>query len=141
MSLAVPNQPRVLLAEDNEATIQAISLLLSTRFRLASAVRDGQAAIKAVVDQEPDVVVLDILMPRLDGLQTTRCLKKLKTRSKIVILTGLEGREYMDAALQAVASGFVFKRRMVTDLVEAVGKVIAGGVFLSPPGLLRVHGS
>lgn len=141
MSAAVTNQPRVLLAEGSEATIQSISLLLSDRFEVAGAVRDGEAAVRAVVDLRPDVVVLDILMPGLDGLQATRRLKTLRTKSKIVILTGLEGREYMDAALQAGASGFVFKRRMMTDLLVAIGKVVAGGVFLSPPGLLRVQGN
>lgn len=141
MNVALLNQTRVLLADNNEAMTLAVSRLLGARCQMAGAVRDGHSAVKAVVDLRPDVVVLDILIPRLDGLQATRRLKALKTKSKIVILTRLEERGYMDAALQAGASGFVFKRRMVSDLLEAIRRAIARGVFLSPPGLLRAHGS
>jgi DNA-binding NarL/FixJ family response regulator len=83
------------------------------------------------MELRPDVVVLDILMPALDGIQITRRLTAMRTKSRIVVLTGLEDQGYVKAALKGGAHAFVFKRRMASDLLQAINGAIDGRFFLS----------
>jgi DNA-binding NarL/FixJ family response regulator len=125
-------RPRVVVADDSESMIRIVSRLACLQFEVVGVARDGQAAIDAVQRLRPDVLVLDIFMPIFDGIQVVRRLKAQKSDSRIVILTGLEKQEYMDAAMTAGASGFVFKSRMASDLLRAIGEVAAGRKFVSP---------
>jgi DNA-binding NarL/FixJ family response regulator len=124
-------RPRVVIGENNEAMMRTISRIVQLHCDVHAEVRDGQGAIDAVLTLQPDVLVLDIVMPVLDGIQVARRLRALNSDCRVVILTGLEDQEYIDAAILAGANGFVFKRRMASDLLRAIGEVLAKRTFVS----------
>lgn len=124
-------KPRILLADDSQRVIQAISLLLAEEFEVVGSAHDGAEAIKAAIRLKPDVIVMDIMMPNQDGIQAARRLNQMNCPVKIVFLTGLEDQDYVEASLAAGASGFVFKCRAALDLSRAVREVLAGRVFVS----------
>ena len=125
-------RPRVILADDSPAMIRVASRILGPHFDLLEAVADGKSAVDAVLLHRPDVAVLDILMPVLDGIQATRKLVKQGARARIVVLSGLEEEQYVNAALEAGARAFVFKRRVNHDLAFAINEVLQGRTFISP---------
>jgi DNA-binding NarL/FixJ family response regulator len=112
--------------------IRVASRILGPHFDLLEAVADGKSAVDAVLLHRPDVAVLDILMPVLDGIQATRKLVKQGARARIVVLSGLEEEQYVNAALEAGARAFVFKRRVNHDLAFAINEVLQGRTFISP---------
>jgi two-component system, NarL family, response regulator DesR len=120
-----------LLADDSEQILRTVFRLLDVEFDLVGSVLNGEQAIEATLRLQPDVLVLDILMPVMDGLEAARCLKKVGAPAKIVFLTALEDSALMEAALEAGGSGFVFKSQLVTDLPLAIHAAIAGRTFLS----------
>jgi DNA-binding NarL/FixJ family response regulator len=124
-------RPNIVIGDDTNIMRTVISQLVSPYFHVVHMATNGREAIEAVVNSQPDVVILDILMPDLDGIEVTRRLTAIRIKSKILILTLLEDPGYVVAALSAGASGFVFKRRMTTDLVAAIEEVLAGRVFVS----------
>jgi two-component system, NarL family, response regulator DegU len=124
-------KPRILLADDSQRVIQAISLLLAEEFEIVGSAHDGAEAIKAAIRLKPDVIVMDIMMPNQDGIQAARRLNQMNCPTKIVFLTGLEDQDYVEASLAAGASGFVFKCRAALDLSRALREVLAGRVFVS----------
>jgi DNA-binding NarL/FixJ family response regulator len=124
-------KPRVLLADDSERIVQIVSTLLAEEFEVVGYARDGVEAIKAAIRLKPDVLVMDIVMPKQDGIQAARRLNQMNSTTKIVFLTGLEDQEYVEASLAAGASGFVFKCRAACDLSLAVHEALAGRVFVS----------
>jgi two-component system response regulator DegU len=123
-------RPRVVVADEHEMA-RIISRIVGLQFEVIKVVHDGQSAIDAVLNLQPDVLVMDVLLPLLDGIQVVRRLKALKTISRVVMLTGLENKEHMDAAMTAGASAFVFKTKMASDLLRAIGEVLAGRTFVS----------
>ncbi len=122
---------RILIADDSQTAIRVISRIVRRQFDLVAAVGDGQAAIDAVLDHRPDVLLLDILMPVMDGIQAARRLTGLGVATKIVMLSGLENQAIIEAALAAGASGFVFKSTMSSDLLRAIADVLTGRTFVS----------
>jgi DNA-binding NarL/FixJ family response regulator len=122
---------RVLLADDSEQILRTVFRLLDVEFDVVGSVLNGEQAIEATLRLQPDVLVLDILMPVMDGLEAARCLKKIGAPTKIVFLTALEDSALMEAAMGAGGSGFVFKSQLVTDLPLAIHAAVAGRTFLS----------
>jgi CheY-like chemotaxis protein len=110
--------------------LDAVSSLLANDFRLVAAVTDGRKAVEAVSRLDPDVAVLDITMPELDGFRTAQALQKAGSRAKVVFLTLHDGDEYVEAALRAGAKGYVLKARMDADLQSALRHALAGRSFL-----------
>lgn len=128
-NLAIIN---LLLADDNAAMIAELRDALGEGFKIAGTAENGEQAVRGVVRFDPDVVVLDITMPLMNGLQVASRIRELQVRTKIVFLTVHEEPEYISAAFSAGASGYVTKRRVASDLVRAIREVADGGVFLSP---------
>jgi two-component system response regulator DegU len=124
-------KPRILLADDSQRVIQCVSKLLAEEFDVVGSAHDGAEAVKAAIRLKPDVIVMDIVMPKQDGIQAARRLNQMNSPTKIVVLSGLEDEEYVEASLAAGASGFVFKCRAALDLSRAVHEVLAGRVFVS----------
>jgi DNA-binding NarL/FixJ family response regulator len=113
---------RLLLADDNEAVLAELRQQLGNEFEIVGSVEDGQEAISAVQQLDPDVLILDISMPVMDGLQAASRLRDACCRTKIIFFTIHEQHEYVSAALAAGASGYVAKRHL-TDLVPAIREV------------------
>jgi DNA-binding NarL/FixJ family response regulator len=125
------NKPRVVVADDDSRILSAVSKLLNPQFEVVACVFDGQEAIEAVLRLQPDVVVLDILMPVLDGVQAARRILKLVSTAKIIFLTGIEDPEYVTAAFELGGRGFVYKPSLYTDLPLAIAAVLEGRTFCS----------
>ena len=122
---------RVVLADDHQAIIATIRQALGDDFEIIDTVEDGQKAVDAVVQLNPDILVIDLSMPVMDGLQATRRLRNLNSPAKIVFLTMHEDRDFVEAALSAGASAYVTKARLFTDLVPAIREAVLGRVFVS----------
>ena len=123
---------RVLLVDDNGEMLTDLRDELSAEFEIAGTADNGEEAIREVVRLDPDVIVLDITMPLMNGLQVASSLRDMHRRTKILFLTIHEEPEYISAAFSVGACGYVTKRRLASDLVLAVREVSAGRNFLSP---------
>jgi DNA-binding NarL/FixJ family response regulator len=122
---------RVVLADDHHAVVAKVRGVLGADFEVVDAVSDGSQAVDAVLRLDPEVLVIDISMPVLDGLQAASRLQQAKCRAKIIMLTIHEDQDYVDAALRAGASGYVTKSRLSTDLIPAIRAALQGRTFVS----------
>ena len=123
---------RVLLADDHQTMLARVRRELGEEFEIVATVTDGKAAVEAALLYDPDVLVTDLSMPVMDGLQVASALKANHSRAKIVFLTIHEDADFFDAAFSAGASGYVTKARLSTDLIVAIRHVLRGHKFLSP---------
>jgi len=128
------NRIRVLLAEDHTIVRKGLRSLLDdeTEIEVVGEAEDGQQAIELVQRVQPDVVLMDITMPVLNGPEATRQIKKLFPQVKVVVLTVHSTEEYIFQILRAGASGYVVKQAAVSELVQAIQTVHRGDSFLSP---------
>jgi DNA-binding NarL/FixJ family response regulator len=122
---------RVLLADDHEAILEQVRLELGEDFEIVGSVGNGRDAVEAVLRLHPDVLVTDISMPILDGLQAARRLRSSNCATKIVFLTIHSDPDFVAAALSAGAFGFVTKPHLSTDLIPAIREALEGHVFVS----------
>jgi DNA-binding NarL/FixJ family response regulator len=122
---------RVVLADDHQLVIANVRRALDASFEVVETVENGQQAIDAVRLLSPDILVIDISMPVLNGLEAARLLQAQNCRTKIVFLTVHEDRDFVEAAFSAGASAYVTKPRLRTDLVAAIREALRGGTFVS----------
>jgi DNA-binding NarL/FixJ family response regulator len=122
---------RILLADDDNLLLKLLSTLLRPQFEIVGSVRTAEDALDAVRCFQPDVLVLDIVMPDLSGIQVALRLQESGSPTKIVFLTSLEHRGLVEAAMTSGAKGFVFKGDIFRDLPLAVSEVLAGRTFVS----------
>jgi DNA-binding NarL/FixJ family response regulator len=123
---------RILLADDNDEVLAAVREELGEEFEIIGTVTNGQDAVEAVSLFNPDVVVMDIAMPVFDGIEASERIRKINAHAKILFLTIQEADEYISRAFSAGASGFVTKRRLLSDLAHGIREVAEGRSFLSP---------
>jgi DNA-binding NarL/FixJ family response regulator len=123
---------RVLLADDSPSMLQAARRILEPEFQIVGTVEDGQAVLEATTSLKPDVLILDISMGLMNGLEAARILTRLGTKAKIVFLTVHNDREFVEEAFSAGAVGYVIKPRLGTDLLVAVREALIGHTFVSP---------
>lgn len=121
---------RVLLADDNETILARVRTVLGEGFEIVGTVNNGHDAIVEVRRLDPDVLVIDISMPILDGLQAASRMRS-NLRTKIVFLTVHEDQDFVDAAFAVGASGYVTKSNVTTDLVPAILEVLDGRLYIS----------
>ena len=122
---------RVLLADDHAIVSQGLEALLRQRFELVGNVRDGRALVAAVEELSPDVVVTDISMPGLNGLDAIRLIKKSKSNVKMVVLTMHAEPNLVAEALKAGASGYLLKTSAVEELETAITEVLKGRTYVT----------
>lgn len=125
-------RPRIVVADDHRAMLDMLVHLLSAEFDVIAAVGDGEAAVIEVAERAPDVVVLDIAMPRVDGIAAAARLKARGSTAKVVFVTNLHQPEFVERALALGKVGFVVKDRLVADLLPAIRGVLSGVTFVSP---------
>jgi DNA-binding NarL/FixJ family response regulator len=124
---------RVLLADDHELVRQGLKLLLEREgFRVVGEASDGQMALQLAPKVCPDVAILDIGMPILNGLDAARELRKVSHGTKAILLTRHDEEQYVTEALRAGVKGYVLKNQVATDLVYAIQQVSRGEIYLSP---------
>lgn len=126
---------RILLADDHKEMRDRVVLLLNNEFDVLGALEDGHAVLDATAKLHPDICLLDISMPVLNGIEIAKQLKKEGSTAKVIFLTIHEDPDFVQAALQTGARGYVLKRRLASDLTAAIREVLAGGVFVSSAAL------
>ncbi len=131
---------RVVLADDQDLVRAGFRVILGTEpgIEVVGEAGDGLQAVELVASLRPDVVLMDVQMPRMDGLEATRQILSGGGTTRVVILTTFDREDYLFEALQAGASGFLLKNASPEDLVESVRVVARGDALLSPEVTRRV---
>lgn len=124
-------QTRVLLADDNTAILAHVKAMLCPDFEVVGAFPEGDSVLSEYDRLQPDVVILDISMGRISGIDVARRLRDAGRQAKIVFLTVHEDQEFVSAAIGAGGSAYVVKSRMGTDLIDAIRAVLAGRLYIS----------
>lgn len=128
-------RPRVLIAEDHALVREGLRMLLSSEVEVVDTVEDGRALLGAAERLRPDIILLDISMPLLNGLDAARQLAQAKSTAKLIFVTMHADPAYVRQAFRAGASGYVVKSSASTHLTEAIQEVVAGRRYISPiPG-------
>jgi DNA-binding NarL/FixJ family response regulator len=127
-------QIRVVLAEDHTIVREGLRALLSARedIQVVGEAGDGRQAVELCRREAPDVAIMDLSMPQLNGVDACRQIRKLCPQTKVLVLSMHSGEEYVRAAIRAGASGFLVKGSGLSDLILATRAVAAGEAFLCP---------
>ena len=123
----------VLLADDHVLVRQGLrSLLDREKMQVVAEASDGQEVVLLGQKHQPDVAVIDISMPTLNGIDAARELARSSPRTKVIFLTQHDEEQYLREALSSGVRGYVLKSQVVNDLVHAIHQVMRGGIYLSP---------
>lgn len=135
-------QIKVLLVDDHAILREGVHALLAREpdILVVGEACDGQEALEQVPRLKPDVVIMDIVMPRMNGLEATRLIRERHPESRVLILSMYDDHEYVVQIIQAGAAGYVLKRVVTEDLVRAIHEVHAGESFLYPPIAAKLIG-
>ena len=125
-------RPRVLVADDHSVILAGLYSLLEADFDVVGAVEDGRAALEAARRLKPDVIILDISMPLLNGIEAAIQLRKMVPQSKIIFLTMHGDVAFLKEAFRAGASGYVTKQSAASELVTAIHEVTKGRTYITP---------
>ncbi len=125
---------RILLADDHTILRAGLRMMLNAQpdFEVVGEAQDGRQAIQEAQKLQPDVILMDITMPDMNGIEATRQIKKLLPETKVLVLTMHEHDEYVFQALRAGASGYMLKEAADTDLISALRVIQNGQFYLSP---------
>jgi NarL family two-component system response regulator LiaR len=135
------NKPNtVLLVDDHAVVRQGVRFFLESQeeFTIVGEAESGETAVKLAAEQIPDVVLMDLVMPEMDGVEATRQVKKISPRSQIVVLTSYHDDEYIFPALQAGAISYILKDTRMEELAEAVTRAAHNEVTLHPRVAARI---
>ena len=125
-------RPRVLLGDDHRIFSEGLRRILEPQFEIVGTVEDGWELIRAAERLRPDVIVADISMPLLNGIEAARRIQKMPHAPKIVFLTMHEDATFATAAFRAGASGFIPKRSAAAEIITAIQEVKWGRTYISP---------
>jgi DNA-binding NarL/FixJ family response regulator len=125
-------RPRLLLADDHTLIAEACKHLLEPEFEVVGIVENGRTLVKAVMEEKPDIVVLDIAMPRMDGLDAGMRIKQLLPATKLVYLTMNMSPEVAAEAFRRGASAYVVKSSAASELITAIRRALVSESYLSP---------
>ena len=134
-------RPRVMLADDHRLVREAFARLLELPCDVVGAVGDGRALIEAASKLRPDIVVLDVSMPLLNGLDAGRQLKRLMPELKLIFLTVSEDPDVAAEAFRAGASGYLLKNSAASELLKAIQEVFEGRSYVTPLATQGLVGS
>ena len=123
---------RVLLADDHPAYLQRVVRLLEQDYEIAGTVGDGQALVEEATRLMPDLIVADISMPKLNGIEAVRQLKCAGCIAKVIFLTVHEDPDFVEECLHAGALAYIVKSRLASDLVPALQMVVINRKYVSP---------
>ena len=125
-------KPRVLLADDHKIVLEGLKNLLAGEFEIVGSVENGRVLVDQAATLHPDVIVADISMPQLNGIEAARQIKKTDKDIKIVFLTMHPDTTYAANAFEAGASGFVLKHSAPSELITAIHEAMKGRTYVTP---------
>jgi DNA-binding NarL/FixJ family response regulator len=125
-------KPRVLLADDHDVVLEGIRTLLEPEADVVGTVRNGRELIPTATQLKPDIILLDISMPGLNGIEAARQLRKILPGTKLLFLTMHSDADYIADALRLGASGYVLKSSATSEIVEAIQEVSKGRTYVTP---------
>jgi len=125
-------RPRVLLADDHTLVVDGLRRILEPECEVVGAVEDGRSLLAAAAELKPDVILLDISMPLLNGVDAARRLRDTAPGAKVVFVTMHTDATYVTRAVRAGASGYVLKRCAAMELLKAVHEVLKGRTYVTP---------
>ena len=128
---ATMDRIRVLLADDHPRILSRLTDLLEPEFKVIAVVGDGQSLIEMAESLQPDLIITDISMPILSGIEAARKIIQSTPQAKIIFLTVHTDPDYVREALELGAVGYVVKSRLVSDLQLAIGEVLEGRTYVS----------
>lgn len=131
-------KPRIVLADANQRMREAVARVLKTEceVEVVGCALDGAGAVDAAIGLQPDILILGIIMPGLDGIRVARMLRRVDSPTRIIFLTGIEDSSFQQAAMEAGGQAYVFKSQLFTDLPRAITALMTGARFLSSKGKL-----
>jgi len=134
------NKIRILVADDHAILRDGIRALLGVHsdMEIVGEAEEGNQAVEKVLEMAPDVVIMDIGMPGIDGIEATRRIVKKSAKSKVLILTQHNNREYIVSAIKVGAAGYLPKKALGSELISAIRSVHQGGSFLYPSAAVAI---
>ena len=125
---------RILIADAHEMVLEGLAAVLENEpgLEIVGRARDGREAVKEALELEPEVVVMGISLPGLNGIEATRRIVVESPRIKVICMSMHRERQYVAASLEAGAAGYLLKDRASESLIEAIRCVVGGGVYLDP---------
>lgn len=131
---------KVLIADDQELIRQSLEIVLSTKegIEVTGTAKDGREVIRCIRKEKTDVILMDVRMPEMDGVQCTEIIKENYPQIKIIILTTFDDDEFVFSALKHGASGYLLKGISMDDLEEAIKTVVQGGSMINPDVATKV---
>jgi len=134
---------RIFIAEDHETVREGLKLIINQQedMEVCGEAGDGRAAVKMALELNPDIVLMDVTMPDLNGLKATKKLKELKPQIKILTVTRHSDDGYLQELLRAGASGYILKQSPSTELLRGIRAIARGGNYLDPAIAGRVIGN
>lgn len=127
------SKPRVLLADDHRQFVTMVESLLSSSYEVVGTAPDGQSLFDAARRLKPDVIVTDISMPILSGIEASKRLNESGCTAKLIFLTVHSDADFVRSCLATGALGYVEKSRLMIDLIPAIQEALAGRIFISAP--------
>jgi DNA-binding NarL/FixJ family response regulator len=125
-------KPRILIADDHQILAEGLRSLLEPEFEVVGMVADGRQMVAAASSQRPDVIVADVIMPSLNGIEAAIQLLKAGLKTKVVFLTMHRESAYARRAMEAGAAGFVLKHSVASELLTAVREALQGRTYVTP---------
>jgi DNA-binding NarL/FixJ family response regulator len=126
------NKISIVVADDNEEMLSLCEEILQLEFEVVATVRDGRDLLQAVENFKPDVIIADISMPEISGIEATKRIITKNMGAKIILLTMHSNQRLVEEGISAGAMGYVFKMAAFRELVPAVHEVIQGRYYISP---------
>ena len=126
------HRPRLLLADDHPLFLEGVRRLLENKYDVVGTVTDGKALIAAAQSLQPDIIVVDISMPEMNGLAAAQIIRKMVPSAKFIILSVHSDQAYAREAFRAGVKGFVSKRAAAAELLTAIKQVLEGRTYVTP---------
>ncbi|MBX3303804.1 MAG: response regulator transcription factor [Nitrospira sp.] len=125
------SKPRILLADDHTLVLEGFKKLLEAHTQIVGSVEDGRALLEAAKRLRPDIIVLDISMPKLNGLDAARRLRKIVPQARLIFVTVHADADYVNQAFKAGASAYLLKRSAGSELLQAIDVVMKGNYYVT----------
>lgn len=126
------SKPRVLLADDHTLMLGGLTKLLESWCEIVGSVTDGRTLVEAAAQTRPDLAIVDISMPLLNGIEAAQRVKEASPDTKLIFVSMHDATSYVQAAFKAGASGYLLKRSATDELEQAIRTVLAGNYYVTP---------